>query len=659
MVGTLKRESTMSLRSTFRAIAFAILCAGASLAAPRAQRQYEHILDYHSDLTLQADGTLLVRETIRVFATGNQIRHGIYRDFPTRYTDRLGSKYVVGFDVTDATCDDSPVPFRVEDYSNGKRIYLGDKNTFIPGGDHIYTISYTTNRQLGFFADHDELFWNVTGNGWGFELDHASATVRLPENIPAGEVRLSGYTGPQGSLAQDLTTSTEDGAFQFAANGPLRPYSGLTILLAWPKGYIAPPTVEQRLTWFLHDNSDALVLAAALLLLLVYYYVVWSAVGRDPQRGVIMPLYEPPAELSPAAMRYLVRMGFDNKTFATAVLDMAVRGYITIKEDAGVYQLRRTNADARVLSPDERALADSLLGSNQTIWLQNINHTVISGAIHTLQSWLKTAEEKIYFFTNSRYMVPGLILSAIGFISGLALRGGPSLLIGAFLCVWLTGWSIAVAGLLYGVAQKWKAAFTAPKGAALQAGGALFLSLFALPFLAGEAFGLFMLVKSTSWLIAEFLFINVGVHILFHFLLKAPTSAGRRLLDKVEGFKLFLGEVEGDRLNRVMPPDQTPQTFEKFLPYALALDVEQAWAKKFSSVLAAAGHAPGGNVASYTPSFYSGAAWNGFGASGFASSFGDSFTSAISSSASAPGSSSGGGGGGSGGGGGGGGGGGW
>ena len=129
-------------------------------------------------------------------------------------------------------------------------------------------------------------------------------------------------------------------------------------------------------------------------------------------------------------------------------------------------------------------------------------------------------------------------------------------------------------------------------------------------------------------------------------------------MDQVDGFKLFLGAVDGDRLNRVMPPDKTPEAFEKFLPYALALDVEQAWSQKFSAELGTAGTAPSTGSPAYTPSFYSGSNWNGLGASGFAGGFSSSFISAVSSSASAPGSSSGSSGG-SGGGGGGGGGGGW
>jgi uncharacterized membrane protein len=129
-------------------------------------------------------------------------------------------------------------------------------------------------------------------------------------------------------------------------------------------------------------------------------------------------------------------------------------------------------------------------------------------------------------------------------------------------------------------------------------------------------------------------------------------------LDQVEGFKMFLGAVDGDRLNRANPPEQTPEVFEKFLPYALALDVEQDWSEKFSGLLAMAGSAPSDGHGAVLPSYYTGET-NGLLGSSFGSSFTDSFSSAISSSSTAPGSGAGGGAGGSGGGGGGGGGGGW
>jgi uncharacterized membrane protein len=228
------------------------------------------------------------------------------------------------------------------------------------------------------------------------------------------------------------------------------------------------------------------------------------------------------------------------------------------------------------------------------------------------------------------------------------------------MCFWLSIWSIGVAALLLNAAHLWKSAFA---GGHLKAGlmaGATFMTLFSIPFVLGEIFGLVTLAKATSVFVMVVLLMTVLLHILFYHLLKAPTSAGRTVLDKVEGFKMFLGAVEGDRMNRVMPPEHTPEVFEKYLPYALALDVEQAWAEKFSGVLGGAAQTPGSDSGGYSPSWYSGAGWSALGAAGFASSLSGSFSSAISSSSSAPGSSSGGGGGGgSGGGGGGGGGGGW
>jgi uncharacterized membrane protein YgcG len=148
----------------------------------------------------------------------------------------------------------------------------------------------------------------------------------------------------------------------------------------------------------------------------------------------------------------------------------------------------------------------------------------------------------------------------------------------------------------------------------------------------------------------------VLTNLLFYHLLKAPTLAGRRVMDKIEGFKMYLGIAEKDRLNSMYGPERTPELFEQYLPYALALDVEQAWAEKFASVL----HAAGKEGAQYHPAWYSGAAWGALGASGFVSRLGGAVSEAISSASHAPGSSSGSGGGGSsGGGGGGGGGGGW
>jgi uncharacterized membrane protein len=206
---------------------------------------------------------------------------------------------------------------------------------------------------------------------------------------------------------------------------------------------------------------------------------------------------------------------------------------------------------------------------------------------------------------------------------------------------------------------KWKEVLTRGQNRAASAAGAVVISLFSLPFIGGEIAGMTMMAKFSSVLVVLFLIAAMGINYLFFHLLKAPTRAGRTVLDAIEGFKMFLVATEKDRLSMMTPPDRTPELFEKYLAYALALDVEQQWAEQFSDVLSAA--ALSGKTGGYSPAWYHGPLWSSSLASGdFAESLGSAFAGAVSSSSTAPGSSSGSGGGGSsGGGGGGGGGGGW
>jgi len=177
------------------------------------------------------------------------------------------------------------------------------------------------------------------------------------------------------------------------------------------------------------------------------------------------------------------------------------------------------------------------------------------------------------------------------------------------------------------------------------------LALFSLPFLAGWFFGAFLLLMFTSiWVVGIFI-VGAVMNAIFYHLLKAPTLEGRQVMDHIEGFRHYLSVAERERLDSMSPPQRTPQLFEKFLPYALALDVEQKWAEQFTDVLAAT---------SYKPEWCSGSGFATFNVSSIGSTFGNSMVSSLASASKAPGSSSGSGGGGSsGGGGGGGGGGGW
>jgi uncharacterized membrane protein YgcG len=335
---------------------------------------------------------------------------------------------------------------------------------------------------------------------------------------------------------------------------------------------------------------------------------------------------------------------------------MAVKRFLSIREEDGVYTLIRDKANDAVLTPEEKKISTKLLDSSKEIELKTANHAKIQSALSDFKNFLKLNFEKVYFITNRKYFFPGLLLSVIIMVfSGFSESTGRGAIV-IFLCIWLTGWSLGVTFLVFLVYRRWKDVISGRGGKLVSSGGALFLTLFSIPFVAGEILGLFMLAFSTSFLVIVILASIVFINYLFYHWLKAPTRAGRKVLDKIEGFKMFLSATEKDRLNLMNPPERTPELFEKYLPYALALDIEQAWAEQFSDVLSGAGI--GGRT--YSPVWYSGPNWSTFGAGGLASSLGSSFSDAISSSSTAPGSSSGSGGGGSsGGGGGGGGGGGW
>jgi len=620
--------------------------------------QTERILDFHSDITINPDASMVVSETIKVESTGDQIKRGIYRDFPTKYKDKYGTNYKIGFEIVGIERDRANEPYHTEGLSNGIRIYIGSANYYLDPGIYTYKITYKTTRQLGFFKDYDELYWNVTGNGWAFPIEHASAAIAIPNG--ASVLNTSAYTGYQGDKGEDFRASTKNEKVYFETTRALRQEEGLTVAVAWPKGFVPEPTESEKRAEFIKDNLGLITGTAGIMVLLFYYLLIWFIVGRDPKKGTIVPFFGPPKDISPAAMRMIMNMGFDQKCFIAAIVDMAVKKSITIEEEGGSYTLKQVEqADVNALSEDEKSIFKDLIAPEGQIDLFVTNHVEISGAIEKLKNILKKAYEKAYFFSNAHFWSIGILLSiaVLVWVSLIDITFDESGLI-LFLILWISIWSIGVVFLLSSCFSGWKNFFaSADKKKAFKEAGTL--TLFALPFFLAEIGAIAVFVFFGSKIVPILAVVVVVINALFYHLLKAPTLLGRQIMDQIEGFKLYLGTAEKDRLNFFNQPGKSPDLFEKFLPYAIALGVENKWAEYFSDEFkkaAAEGHA-------YSPSWYRGTGFASLGAVGLASSLSSSFMSAVSSAARAPSSSSGSsgsfGGGSSGGGGGGGGGGGW
>jgi uncharacterized membrane protein YgcG len=612
----------------------------------------ERILDFHSDIVVAANAGMQVSETIRVHAEGNQIRHGIYRDFPTEYRDRYGNRVHVAFEPEGVTRDGMDEPFHSEGQNNGVRVYFGSENTLLDPGDYTYVLRYRTTRQLGFFDDHDELYWNVTGNGWDFPIEAASAAVALPGPIAAADLRLEAYTGEQGAKGHDYTASADAPSHAlFSATRPLAPHEGLTVVVGFPKGVVVAPSSAERARWFVSDNGGVLVGGIGLLLMWAYYLFQWLRVGRDPKPGVIIPQYSAPEGCSPGMLRHVERMAYDDRCFAADVVDLAVRGQLEIRKNAGDYSLFRKSNGSRDPLPDaEAALLKATLGSRSTLELKQAQHETIAAAIKQHRTAIEKNDVGRYFHTNGKLVVPGAIVGGIALLLGLFAHGASPMLAGAgFMLLWLTLWSFGVVALVVGVIRAWHQ----PPGIGTYI-SAVFLTLFSLPFLIGEIVGIGVFTSLTGIGFALVAAALVGTNFAFFGWLKAPTIEGRKLLDRIAGLRLYLGVAERDELAAQKAPPLTTDEFQRFLPYALALGVEKTWADKFAAAVGPAAAA----AAATAMVWYQGGSVSNL--SNLTDGLGSSLSGAISSSSSAPGSSSGGGGGGSsGGGGGGGGGGGW
>lgn len=547
----------------------------------------ERILEFHSDILIHQSAWIEVTETISVRAEGNRIRRGIYRDFPTRYRDALGNNYEVAYEPLSVLRNGAAEDFNTQEWDNGVRTYFGSSNRMLATGIHAYTFRYRANRMLGFFDEHDELYWNVTGLEWEFPIDKASATVELKFDGDPAIRGTDAFTGPMGSQGSEFTERRNaHNSVTFEASRVLVPHEGLTVVVSWPKGFVPPPGQIQKLSWLLADNVNLIVALAGLIAMLLYFIPVWRKSGKDPEEGLIFTRYEPPAGFSPASLRYIKQMYYDSKVMTAAVVNLAVKGYLRIRKSDDLHSLERSDPgeNAPELATGERELYEGLFRDGDLVLLDDEYHELLGQARAAHRKSLKRDYASRFFKTNGLLSVPGFFIALLSAVIALNVGLGPTVLV------------IAVIVLM-----------------------AIVFAVFAA-------------------------------------LMKRPTGLGRKVLDDMLGFKDYLQIAEKDELNLRNPPDKTPQLFEKYLPYALALGVEQKWAERFTEVFA---RLRGPNDTAYHPSWYSGA-WNSFDLSSNTVSLSSGLSTAISSSVTPPGSASGGGGGGSsGGGGGGGGGGGW
>lgn len=618
----------------------------------------EEILSFESTVIVRKDGTLSVDEVIRVRAEGRQIRRGIFRDFPIRSKTKLGFWNSVGFDVTGVLKNDRAEPFFIERHGRFDRIYIGQPSVYLSPGEYTYTIRYETTRQLRHFPDFDELYWNATGNFWSFPIKKAVVRIVLPEGARIN--RKAAYTGRFGEKGREFQIVHEAAdSIVFTTTRTLNAGDGITAAVGWQKGIVPQPSMVTNAFQSLLDNFGFVVLMTGVFGLGRYFYRTWSLIGRNPPKGTIIPLFRPPANLSPAAVSYIHYQGFESsgkgatKPFIAALISLAVKGYLNLSEAGDDLILKNTNSGSSTLGSGERSIYSRLLENRSQFEVTKKNGKKLKSAQNDFDSAILHEYEGVFFKHNFGYFLAGLIASVVVVFACIALQQPSEDVFFKIIISLLT--SAAGTFVLY---QGLRRIFGWIPGGGSQILGMVFTALGALILFVSLLTVLSTDDLATGAMTAAAAALGI-MNVLFFFLVRAPTPGGRKVMDEIEGFHMYLSTAEAERLNMAGAPDMSRQLFERYLPFAIALGVEKPWSDAFSAHLART--APDEKAGtSYQPRWYSGSRWDSGRLGRATSAMVSSMSASMQSAMPAPKSSSGSGGGGfSGGGGGGGGGGGW
>lgn len=390
---------------------------------------------FRSAIAVHNDASITVTETIQADFT--VAKHGIYRNVPWRYQTKDGSSIQVPITIDRVERNNSTEPYTTSKVGDELVVKIGDANTTITG-EQTYTIVYTAGAAVNFFGNQDELYWNVTGNDWEVPLQAVESSVQLDSQVSKDKLQVKCFTGATGSTAQDCTATADDSAGSFTANGQF-----LTLVFGWPKGVVTKPDNYDQIRtdaaslnpfpipwiWIVILNLGLPVIAFALML------GYWLRHGRDPKGpGTVIAQYDPPDGLTPGEMGVLIDTQANHRDVIATMVDLAVRGYLTITETekpglfglqkSKDYVLDKTTSQkfGPTLKSHERDLINSLFASGDKVALSDLKGT-FADDIKKIKSHLYSQVAAAgYFVRNPQtvritFVVLGVAIGALTFIA--------------------------------------------------------------------------------------------------------------------------------------------------------------------------------------------------------------------------------------------------
>jgi len=491
------------------------LAATGSLAG---QRSYA-VERFDAQIRVNRDASLDVTETITARFVGSY--NGLYRTIPIKYRNAQGLNWTLGISLQSAR-DDGGRNLRTETTRQGA--YLKYK-VWIPGAvnaTRTMVLRYHATNGLRFFDEHDELYWNVTGDEWEVPIGAATAEIELPAG--ATGMRAIAFNGIYGSTARDARVTIDGNIVRIAMPHALDYHEGLTAVVGWDKGLITAPTVTDRAVETATSNWP---LAIPIPVFLFAFWRWWRR-GRDPRRRPIAVQYEPPAGVSPAEAGTLLDNSADMRDITATLVDLAVRGYLRIEEHQNPklfglfgggtsYTLHRLKT-VDGLAPHERAVFDGIFSHGDHVPMDELKDEFYK-QLSPIRDAIFTQLTTSGFYQNRPDKVKQIWIGCgIGLAILIGVGGG--FIAAAFL---LTPVSFVIAAVVSGI-----------------------------------------------------------ILLIFARIMPARTEAGTRALEQVLGFDEFLRRVEAEHLKRVIIGH--PELFDRYLPYAMAFGVEQQFARAFEGI---------------------------------------------------------------------------
>jgi hypothetical protein len=465
-------------------------------------------------------------------------------------------------------------------------------------GLHTLDLTFITDRFVAAETTRADLAWDATG-AWNAPVAQAVVVIAPP---PGAEHALSGagasLQSAVGRIGSIPALEDVDGGLTIRADRQLTIGEHLVVHAAWPGGFVHVPTAGMRIDWFVRDWGGVVMGLLGLLVLAGYFQSAWAAVGKDPPPEAIIPRFVPPEGMSPAAVRYVRHMAFDGTAFAANLLDMGSHGAVTVTQEHGTTALRRTGTPAATLPPDEQVMADCLFGASQgALTITQYAQPVLQSAQAALRTYLDEHYGTEYFGLHRRETLVGIGISFVtAVVAGMAqATTRASALAYLFLLAWLSIWSAGIAFVWSSLVKTWKTPPVAHPVAPTSLLGVLTTSMattaqqrarrattsMALYFSGFWFVGAGMFFRVATVPVAVLVVAMAALDVVYGRLMPSWTPRGRQTVDEADGFALYLKVAEKRRMHWFNPPEKTPELLERYLPYALALGVQQEWAEQF------------------------------------------------------------------------------